>query len=202
MKSITIVVAIVVLLSCSGFGANPGEASGSEKRIQELIKQLDSRAWDRAAKELARIGDPAVDPLLGALNQNSHWISARASNPLSKIRSEKAVDGLLGALENTKSDERIRRYILQSLGNVESERVLNPLIRHLGHEDWAVRCAVLRSLGQIGGERAEEAVIGALKDNERYVVESATAVLGQMKSTRAPAHLIEILERPGGDGPY
>lgn len=200
MKSITIVVAIVVLLSCSGFGANPGEASGSEKRIQELIKQLDSRTWDRAAKELVRIGDPAVDPLLRALNQNSHWISARASNPLSKIRSEKAVDGLLGALDNTKLDERIRRYILQSLGNIESERVLNPLIRHLGHEDWAIRCAVLRSLGQIGGETAEEAVIGALKDKERYVVESAIAVLGQMKSTRAPAHLIEILEDREGMG--
>lgn len=200
MKSITIVVTIVVLLSCSGFGANPGEASGSEKRIQELIKQLDSRAWDRAAKELVRIGDPAVDPLLRALNQNSHWISARASNPLSKIRSEKAVDGLLGALDNTKLDERIKRYILQSLGNVESERVLNPLIRHLGHEDWAIRCAVLRSLGQIGGETAEETVIVALKDKERYVVESAIAVLGQMKSTRAPAHLIEILEdREGMD---
>jgi len=200
MKSITIVVTIVVLLSCSGFCANPGEASGSEKRIQELIKQLDSRAWDRATKELVRIGDPAVDPLLRALNQNSHWISARASNPLSKIRSEKAVDGLLGALDNTKLDERIKRYILQSLGNVESERVLNPLIRHLGHEDWAIRCAVLRSLGQIGGETAEETVIVALKDKERYVVESAIAVLGQMKSTRAPAHLIEILEEREGMG--
>jgi len=161
---------------------------------------LDSRTWDQAAKELVRIGDAAVDPLLRALSQNSHWISARASNPLSKIRSAKAVDGLLGALDNTKLDERIKRYLLQSLGNIESERVLNPLIRHLGHEDWAIRCAVLRSLGQIGGERAEEAVIGALKDKERYVVESAIAVLGQMKSTRAPAHLIEILEDSEGMG--
>jgi len=84
MKSITIVVAIVVLFSSIGFGANPGEASGYEKRIGELIKQLDSRTWDQAAKELVRIGEPAVDPLLRALNQNSHWISARASNPLSK----------------------------------------------------------------------------------------------------------------------
>jgi HEAT repeat protein len=194
MKSITIVVAVVVLLSCSGFGANSGEASGSEKRIQELIKQLDSSAWVRATTELVRIGEPAVDPLLRALNQNSHWISARASNPLSKIRSEKAVDGLLKALDNTKLDGRIKRYILQSLGNVKSERVLKPLIRYLGHEDWAIRCAVLRSLGQIRGQTAEEAAIVALKDKQRYVVESAIAVLGQMKSTRAPAHLIEILE--------
>jgi HEAT repeat protein len=199
MKSITII-AIVVLLSCSGFGANPGEASSSEKRIQELIKQLDARAWDRAAKELVRIGDPAVEPLLRALNQNSHWISARASDPLSKIRSDKAVDGLLEALDNKKLDKRIKRYILQSLGNVDSERVLIPLIRHLGHEDWAIRCTVLRSLGRIGGKTAEEAVIRALKDKERYVVESAITVLGQMKSTRAPAHLIEILEDREGMG--
>jgi HEAT repeat protein len=194
MKYITIVSAIIVLLSCSGFGANLSETSESDKRIQELIKQLDSRTWERAAKELVRIGEPAVDPLLRALNQNSHWISARACNPLSKIRSEKAVDGLLEAIDSTKLDKRIKRYILQSLGNVESERVLNPLIRYLGHEDCVIRCAVLRSLGQIGGKTAEEAVIGALKDKERYVVESAIAVLGQMKSTRAPAHLIEILE--------
>jgi len=200
MKSITIVVAIVVLLSCSVFGANPGEASVSEKRIQELIKQLDSRTWDQAAKELVGIGEPAVDPLLRALNQNSQWISARASDPLSKIGSEKAVEGLLGTLDNTKFDDRIRRYILQSLGNVKSERVLNPLIRHLGHEDWTIRCAVIRSLAQIGGQTAEEAVIGALKDRERFVVECAITVLGQMKSTRAPAHLIEILEEREGMG--
>ena len=200
MKSITIVVVIVALLSCSGFGANPGEASGSEKRIQELIKQLDSRAWDRAAKELVQIGEPAVDPLLRALNQNSHWISARACNPLSEIMSEKAVNGLLRALDNTKLDDRIKRYILQSLGNVSSERVLNPLIRYLSHEDWTIRRAVLISLGQIGGKTAEEAVIGALKDKERYVVESAISVLGQMRSTRAPTHLIEILEDREGMG--
>ena len=178
MKSITITITIVVLLSCSCFGANPNEASMSEKRIQELIKQLDSRSWDQAAKELVRIGEPAVDPLLLALNQNSHWISARATNPLSKIQSEKAVDGLLVALDNTKLDDRIKRYILQSLGNVESERVLKPLIRYLVHEDWAIRRAVLRSLGQIGGKTAEEAIIGALKDKERYVIETASAVLG------------------------
>ena len=200
MKSITIVVVIVALLSCSGFGANPGEASGSEKRIQELIKQLDSRAWDRAAKELVQIGEPAVDPLLRALNQNSHWISARACNPLSEIMSEKAVNGLLRALDNTKLDDRIKRYILQSLGNVSSERVLNPLIRYLSHEDWTIRRAVLISLGHIGGKTAEEAVIGALKDKERYVVESAISVLGQMRSTRAPTHLIEILEDREGMG--
>jgi hypothetical protein len=55
-------------------------------------------------------------------------------------------------------------------------------------------------LGQIGGQTAEEAVIGALKDKERYVVESAITVLGQMKSRRAPAHLIEILEDREGMG--
>jgi hypothetical protein len=86
------------------------------------------------------------------------------------------------------------------LGNVKSERVLNPLIQYLGHEDWAIRCAVLKSLGQIRGETAEEAVIDALKDKERYVVEAAIVVLGQMKSTKAPAHLIEILEEREGMG--
>ena len=50
-------VAIAVLLSCSRAGGNPGRASGSEKRIQELIKQLDGRARARATKELARIGE-------------------------------------------------------------------------------------------------------------------------------------------------
>jgi HEAT repeat protein len=200
MKSITNVFVIVVLFGFSGFGANMSEAAESEKSIQELIKQLDSRAWDQAVKELVRIGEPAVDPLLRALNQNSHWISARASDTLSKIQSTKAVDGLLGALDSSKLEKRTKRSILQSLGNVKSERVLNSLIRHLGHEDWAIRCAVLRSLGQIGGQTAEEAVISALKDKERYVVESAITVLGQMKSTRAPVHLIEILEDREGMG--
>jgi HEAT repeat protein len=194
MKSITNIVAFVFVLSCSGPGANPSKASEYDKRIHQLIKQLDTRAWDQAAEDLVRIGEPAVDPLLRALNQNSNWISARTSGPLSKIASEKAISGLLGALDNKNLDKRVKRCILQSLGNVKSARVLNQLIRHLGDEDRAVRCAVLTSLGQIGGRMAEEAVKRTLKDKERYVVESAITVLGQMKSTKAPAHLIEILE--------
>lgn len=198
MKSLTIVGAIVILAGSGGYRVNRGDSAEPDKRIQGLIKQLDGRTWDWASRELVKIGEPAVDPLLQALNQNSHWISARASDPLSKIRSREAVEGLLRALDNTKLHDRIRRYILQSLGNIESECVLNPLIRCLSHEDGAIRCAVLRSLGQIGGETSEEAVIGALKDKERYVVENAIAVLGQMKSTRAPAHLIEVLEDQEG----
>ena len=50
-------VAIAVLLSCSRVGGNPGRASGSEKRTQELIKQLDGRARTRATRELVRIGE-------------------------------------------------------------------------------------------------------------------------------------------------
>ena len=164
MKPLTIVSAIVILAGSSGYGANRGDSVGPEERIQELIEQLEGRTWDRASQELVKIGEPAVDPLLRALNQNSHWISARASDPLSKIRSKKAVGGLLRALDNATLDDRIRRYILQSLGNSEFECVLEPLIQYLRHDDWAIRCAVLGSLGQIGGKTAEQAVIGALKD--------------------------------------
>ena len=55
MKSITIVAEIVILLTSGAFAAHPGEAFGSEKRVQEFIKQLDSRAWDEAVRELVRI---------------------------------------------------------------------------------------------------------------------------------------------------
>jgi len=200
MKTIRILISAIVLFISSGLSAHQDDAPGTEKSIQALISQLDGRSWDQAAKALTRIGEPAVDPLLRALNQNSQWISARASISLSKIGSEEALDGLLSALNNTSLDQRIKRYILQSLGNCKSEPVLDPLIRHLDHEDWSIRCAVLRSLGQIGGARAEAAAIDALRDRERYVVESAITVLGQMKSSRAPTHLIDILEEREGMG--
>ena len=58
----------------------------------------------QAQEELAQIGVPAVDPLLQAVNANMGWISARASNPLSRIRSDKGVNGLLKALDNTSLD--------------------------------------------------------------------------------------------------
>jgi HEAT repeat protein len=200
MKSIHSLAAIVVIIGCMGFGANASATSEPDKRIQTLIQELDSRTWNRAAEELVQIGAPAVNPLLQALNQNSDWGSARASIPLSKIPSDKAVNGLLEALDNSKLDKRIKRYILQSLGNVESECVLEPLIRYLSHPDVWIRCAAIRSLGQFGGALAEDALIGVLKDKERYVVESSIVVLGQMKSIRAPAHLIEILEDRKGMG--
>ncbi|MCF7975703.1 MAG: HEAT repeat domain-containing protein [Phycisphaerae bacterium] len=199
MKSMTVAGFVIIWLGCSGFAVNPGDTpGGTEKRIQTLIRELDSAGWSRASEALVRIGGPAVDPLLDALNQNSHWISARASAPLSMIGSEKAVEGLLKALDNKALDNRIIRSILQSLGQVESERVVASLIRHLSHEDVWVRCAAVRSLGTLGGEKAEAALIDALQDRESYVVGSAIAELGQMKSASAPGPLVDCLEHGEG----
>lgn len=198
MRSIHLRDLVVVLLGCSAFGAGVCQTSESGERIQTLICALEGSAWGEAAEELVQIGLPAVEPLLDALNGNRGSISVRASGPLSRIQSDRAVQGLIEAVDNKALDRRIRRSILNTLGNIESEGVRQVLIRYLAEEDLGFRFAAIRSLGNIGDEPAQDALIGVLKDENRYVVQRCAGVLGDIGSSRAIVPLIECLEARRG----
>lgn len=121
-----------------------------EESIPYLVTRLDTDdARERHGLEdvLIKIGDPAVDPLIEALEREL----------------ERA---------DTSRGARLAAGILGRIGEV---RALVPLIGARAHVDWKVRAAVAGALGRIGGAGATPGLVELLGD-ENEIVRQSTAV--------------------------
>ncbi len=88
-----------------------------------------------------------------------------------------------------------RRRAIDALGEIKSERAVEPLIEALKDKDWDVQRSVAAiALGEIKSKRAVKPLIKALKDGYWDVQERAAEALGKIKSDRAVELLIEALK--------
>jgi HEAT repeat protein len=106
-----------------------------------------------AAKALREIGEPAVEPLIRALEQD-RYIAMGAAKALGEI-GEPAVEPLIRALENV------------YFKNV--------------YWSWEVREGAAIALGDIRDPRAVEVLTQALKDDDEHVREAAKEALEKVK---------------------
>jgi HEAT repeat protein/nicotinamide riboside kinase len=141
-----------------------------------ILGDTDEAVRQEAIKALARIGTPAVGPLIKALTDARPEIRDGAVEALRQV-GKPAIEGLLQAL----GDERreLRQGVAQALQKLGpgDEQVAEWLMAYLEHEKWEVRGAAVEVLGQIGGESALGALIAALEDESRIVYRKAAEAL-------------------------
>jgi HEAT repeat protein len=183
---------IVLLLLGTAFGLDQEGKSDQEKKIAELIGNLGTRYWDKAADELVKIGEVAVEPLIKTLNIGSGRPSQNANFVLARIGTQKAVAAVILALKNQKFDFRVRANAAAALGEIGSEDFIHPLSETLQtDEHWWVRNFAVGSLGKIGSERVVDPLIEAVNDENQYVRRAAVSVLGELKPDKAVLPLID-----------
>ena len=111
-----------------------------EKEIKELIRDLDHKDEDvrwGAAFVLARIGEPAVNPLIAALGDRESTVRLRAAWALGAIGDERAIEPLILALKD--GDWAVRVRVADALGKIKPAKALEPLIASLQGREF--RCA-------------------------------------------------------------
>jgi len=86
--------------------------------------------------ELARLGEPAVKPLIQALEDESWEVRKRAAAALGKIGDTRAVEPLIHALK----DEywNVNKKAEEALGEIGDKRAVKPLIQALKDEEPAL----------------------------------------------------------------
>jgi len=165
------------------------------KKIAELIGNLGTRYWDKAADELVKIGEVAVEPLIKTLNIGSGRTSQNANFVLARIGTQKAVAAVILALKNQKFDFRVRANAAAALGEIGSEDFIHPLSEALQtDEHWWVRNFAVGALGKIVSEKVVDPLIEAMNDENQYVRRAAVSVLGELKPDKAVLPLIETLD--------
>lgn len=140
---------------------------GNAPAIELLIGWLDESTWlirKAAADALVKIGGATVGPLERALartdNENIRYWGVRA---LAKL-GETGLPALLAFL--SRCDRRERTVIVQALQELDSPRVIRPLLALLEDEAWPVRNAAADALAQVSpGMLARELAEGFDEDS-------------------------------------
>jgi HEAT repeat protein len=88
-------------------------------------------------------------------------VRAEAAKGLGEGQFEEAVEPLVEALEDKRSD--IRPEAAQALGKIGADYVAGFLLRALQDEDPRVRTSAALALGEVGGQEAQDALLQALE---------------------------------------
>ena len=156
--------------SASRAAVNPSSGPGTEK-IQSLIQALGSKnntACQSAYQSLLNIGEPAVKPLLEALDSPVEKVRWQAIKLLEELKIEwsiqatdRNIQSLIADLASKNGFERMRaRRAVVKVGT----RAVVPLLEILSGSRGVNRWEAAKALSQIGSPSATEALINALTD--------------------------------------
>ena len=199
----------------------PEEKVKDEVEIQiDLLKDKDWYRRRDAAITLGEMGDErAIGPLITALRDVEWNVREAAEDALAQIGFP-AVDPLIKVLR----DYSIRKYVIKVLGKIKDERVLDPLMAQLRHEEFKddatkalvdvglpaverlmavlndkdknVRKHVVQALGEIGIPETVEPLIEATKDEDWAVRMAAIAGLDLIGDERGKPAIKALLKDP------
>jgi HEAT repeat protein len=136
---------------------------------------------------LAEIGEPAVDPLIEALKDDTREVRFVAALALGRIGDTRALDPLIEALQDECSGGRGGAAI--ALGQIGDVRAIDPLITALQDLDETVQPKVVEALTEIG-EPAVDPLIEALNDKNARVRLAAAEALGKIGGSKATEALM------------
>jgi HEAT repeat protein len=130
----------------------------SEKGIR--YRGVDPYVRQNAIRALAKIGAPAVEPLITSLKEGL-GVGAGAADALREIGDKRAVKPLIMALAD--EDSELRQRAAVALGKFGDSRAAEPLFAALSDEDEDVRICAAEALGKIGDRDIVEPLIELLE---------------------------------------
>ncbi len=173
-----------------------GEAVLEEEKVKDeidiqidLMKDPDWTVRREAVVTLGEMGDErCVAPLVHALQDGDWQVREAVVEALGQVGSP-AVEHLIKRLR----DWDIRKSTIRALGKIKDERVLDPLMQQMHHDEF--KDDATEALVELGAP-AVERLVGALKDKDEMVRQQAIIALGRIKDPTALDPLIEMLKDP------
>ncbi len=151
----------------------------------------------RALRLLGQLHDTtAFYPLLNIFeNDTSKWRRRSATYALGDIRDPRAIDILVGALNN--DDFEIRnnagKTVFNTLIELQDPRAYDIIIAALNEKYSTIRGYAVTALGKMDDQRVIEPLIGALNDKNYAVVNNAIVALTDKGDKRAIEPLVRLI---------
>jgi HEAT repeat protein len=157
------------------------------------LRETDSRA--AAAEILAILGAPAVPPLVQLLDDNNHFIRGKAAEVLGEIGDGRATKPLIGCVTDKQNYVRIK--VAEALGKIGNVQATEPLVTLLSEGDKKLRLQVMIALGKLKSVKAVEPLARFLKDEDIDIRWRAVHSLEEIGDASAGRFLAKAL----GDSP-
>ncbi|MFQ6044192.1 MAG: HEAT repeat domain-containing protein [Candidatus Poribacteria bacterium] len=163
------------------------------RKFYGLIEDLanpDSIAQEKATKTIIQLGEPVIEPLIAALEDNVSVIRQKAATMLGKLKAQKGIKPLSACLKD--EDASVRLSAVESLGAIGGEDVIAPLLKALTDNDGKVCRRAASALAEIGRD-ALSPLIQSLSDESPSVRVFAAETLGKIASPEAVLPLAKVL---------
>lgn len=174
------------------------EALAERGAISELVERLSDPSWAvrrAVVAALARVGEPAVEPLCAALTGDRRDEALLAAAVDALVASCADVDGAIDRLTEH-PDPHVVADAAQILGRRRSGRAVPLLTRLTAHPDDNVAVSALEALGRIGGTAAVDALLTTVAGGNFFRTFPALDVLGRSGDPRAVGPLGKLLDSP------
>jgi bilin biosynthesis protein len=150
----------------------------NNKTVHELIESLregnDRKVRREAETALVDLGNAAVYPLIGALNDGDWRVREEAARALGEIGDVRAVSPLINLFKDDKI--RVQLWATDALIGLGAD-IVDPLVSALGDPDRRVRMGSIVALGEIKDMKAIGPLRECLKDKDLGVCEAAQEAL-------------------------
>ena len=172
----------------------------SPEAIDGLIRILgneNQQLRESAAWKLQQTGEPAVEPLMAALNDRSPLVRKHAAAILGNRRVAKAIEPLRRLLKD--KDPEVRAAAATALGSFKDIATCNSLLLLMQDKDDAVRAGALDGLNKMGYPWLLETYIRALNDRSPKVRLKAVGILRQRYEYRVGLALENAVKDPDAE---
>lgn len=191
MKQITLILFSVFILTSNLFSQEV--ALSGDKRIQSLIdkfKDKDQFVNGEAIKELANIGEPAVEYLIKSLqdeDDNVRWCSAIALEKISPA-GKHSIPFLIKALQDKNSNIRWCSALALGKFKTDAASAITELQKLLFDDDYDVRWAAYISLSKI-----DKSSLNISPDISTTIKQIETLTPGLMKELNVPGLSVALI---------
>jgi HEAT repeat protein len=196
-KDNRITVSVIPFLACEDaeIKALAAEVLGNQRAISAimplitLLQHQYSFVREKASRALAKIGEPAVKPLLTALNERTA-LNGESILALGELKDSRAIPLLMKCLRNSNND--IRTDAARAFGKI-GKPAIKPLLAAFKDEDNEVYYAVVEAFAKMGAI-ALPPLLATLKSEDPRQRSGAIRALGELGDSRAVGPLIDEFE--------
>jgi HEAT repeat protein len=202
-REIVAVIAFYTLF-CLGLSAFYGGTAPLPERTTEVSKQEVEKLARvlkgadnfgekrRAAGELEKVGEPAMESLIALLSDDHSQVRAYSAAALGGMKSERVVSPLIALLHD--SDAYVRRSAAGSLGRTRSQHAIRPLVEALHDRTRDMAAAAARALGDIKRPEVIPPLVTALRDTTLRITGVVAQALGELGAKEAIEPLVRCFE--------
>lgn len=173
---------------------------GLEERADALVALLSEKSWAvrrAVVAALARMGEPAVEPLAQVLTsaRDDEAVLAAAVDALAASRGGGVTQAMLNLIARDPPPAALCDAA-QILGRRRAALAVPALEGFCAHSDDNVAVAAIEALGSIGGGVGIDALVAVLASKNFFRIFPAIDVLGRSGDGRALAPLLRLLDNP------